>query len=114
MSKFVYIFRGGGRTAGLSPTQMQAHVAKWRSWLDELSARTPHDGGVPLDNPGKTLRGRDRVVTDGPYAESKDMVTGSLVVEAASLEEAAEWARGCPVFEFDGSVEVRPVFSRAG
>jgi hypothetical protein len=65
--------------------------------------------GTPLDNPGATVQGRDRVVTDGPYAESKDLVTGSMVIEAASLEDAIEVARNCPTYEFDGSVEVRPV-----
>ena len=71
--------------------------------------RTPV--GQPLAHPpsGKTVRGRDRVVTDGPYAEAKDLVSGTLVVEAASIEEAAELARGCPILELDGSVEVRPV-----
>lgn len=48
-------------------------------------------------------------MTDGPYAESKDLVSGTLIVEAASLEEAAQLARDCPIFELDGSVEVRPV-----
>ena len=48
-------------------------------------------------------------MTDGPYAESKDLVTGSLVLEAASLDEATELALGCPVFEMGGSLEVRPV-----
>jgi hypothetical protein len=67
--------------------------------------------GNPLEHPasGTTIRGRDRVVTDGPYAESKDLVSGTFVLDAASLQEAAELARDCPIFEFDGSVEVRPV-----
>jgi hypothetical protein len=51
-------------------------------------------------------------VTDGPYAEAKDMVTGTLLVVADSLEAAAQLALGCPVYEFDGSVEVRPIFAR--
>jgi hypothetical protein len=46
---------------------------------------------------------------DGPYAESKDLVTGSLIIEAASLEDAVDVARTCPTYEFGGSVEVRPV-----
>ena len=44
-----------------------------------------------------------------PYAELKDLVTGNLVIEVASIEVAAELALGCPIFAFDGSVEVRPV-----
>ena len=49
------------------------------------------------------------MVTDGPYAESKDLVTGSMIFEAASLEDAIDVARTCPTYEFGGSVEVRPV-----
>lgn len=110
MSKFVFIFRGGAPdTPGLSPAEMQAHVRKWYDWADALTAKGHRVQGQPLDNGGRTLRGRDRVVTDGPYAETKDLVTGSMGVEAASLDEAVELARGCPVFELGGSVEVRPV-----
>jgi hypothetical protein len=53
-------------------------------------------------------------MTDGPFAESKDMITGSLLIEAKSLDEAAELARQCPVFEYDGSVEVRPLLVYGG
>ena len=113
MLKFMYIFRGGGyATPGLlSPTEIQQHLAKWNAWTNGLLAAGRHAGGQPLAYPaaGKTVRGRDRVVTDGPYAESKDLVSGTLIVEAASLEEAAALARDCPILELDGSVEVRPV-----
>lgn len=110
MPKYMFIFRGGApEMPDLSPTEMQAHLRKWYAWADELAKTGRHSGGQPLDRIGKTVRGRHRIVTDGPYAESKDLVTGSLVLEATSLDEATELARGCPVFEFGGSVEVRPV-----
>jgi len=110
-SKFMLIFRGGAVTRhDLSPSELQAHVEKWYRWSDELARQgRAHNKGTALDNPGATVRGHERVVTDGPYAESKDLVTGSLVVEAASLEDAIDVARTCPTYEFDGSVEVRPV-----
>ena len=110
MAKFMYIFRGGAFvTPGLSPTEMQAHLEKWYAWAGALAEQGRSSGGHPLHNGGKTIRGHDRVVTDGPYAESKDLVTGSLVLEAASLEEATELALGCPIFEMGGSLELRPV-----
>jgi hypothetical protein len=110
MPKFMFIFRGGAQEyPDLSPTEMQEHLKKWYAWAGELAKAGRHSGGQPLDNGGKTMRGRDRIVTDGPYAESKDLVTGSLVLHAASLDEAVELARECPVFDFGGSVEVRPV-----
>jgi hypothetical protein len=48
-------------------------------------------------------------VTDGPYAESKDLVLGFLVVQARDLDEAAQLALDCPIAREGGSVEVRPV-----
>lgn len=113
MPKFMYIFRGGGYAApgSLSPTELQQHLAKWNAWTNGLLAAGRLATAEPLGHPptGKTVRGRERIVTDGPYAESKDLVSGILVVEAPSLQEAAELARDCPILELDGSVEVRPV-----
>jgi hypothetical protein len=113
MAKFMYVFRGGGYAgpAVLSPAEVQAHLAKWNEWSESLRASGRLASAQPLSHPptGKTVRGREKLVTDGPYAESKDLVSGILVVEAASLDEAAELARGCPILELDGSVEVRPV-----
>ena len=107
MPKYMFIFRGGApEIPDLSPTEMEAHLRKWYAWAGELAKAGRHTGGQPLEGMGKTIRGRNRTVTDGPYAESKDLVTGSLVIEASSLEEATELAMDCPVFEFGGSVEV--------
>jgi hypothetical protein len=110
MPKFMYVFRGGGyATPGLlSPTELQQHLAKWDAFANALLAAGHKPTGEALAHEGRTVRGREKVITDGPYAESKDLVSGTLVIEAASLEEAAELARNCPILEFDGSVEVRP------
>src|SRR5262245_65337086 len=106
MAQFMYIFRGGGYASpgAVSPTELQQHLAKGNAWVDGLSKAGKLAGAHPLEHPaaGKTIRGRDKVVTDGPYAESKDLVSGTLLVEAASLDEATVLARGCPIFEFDG------------
>jgi hypothetical protein len=113
--KFMLIFHGGAVSRGdMSPSELQAHVAKWYRWSDELARQGRRNVGTPLDNPGATVRGRDRVVTDGPYAESKDLVTGSMIIEAESLHDAVEVASTCPTYEFDGSVEVRPVQDHEG
>jgi hypothetical protein len=111
MAKFLFVFRGGGvaQQPPLSPTELGAHLQKWYAWRESLVQSGHAPTGAPLANGGKTLRGRDRVLTDGPFVESKDMVTGNMAVVAASLDEAVALAQGCPVFEFDGSVEVRPM-----
>ena len=93
----------------MSAAEMQAHVKKWYVWSDALMAKGHSLQGQPLADGGRTIRGKDRIITDGPYAETKDLVTGAMIISAASLDEAVELARDCPVFELGGSVEVRPV-----
>lgn len=46
---------------------------------------------------------------DGPFAEAKDLIGGFTLIEARDLDHAVELAKGCPIFEFDGGVEVRPI-----
>lgn len=114
MAKFIYLFRGGAFVAkGLSPAELGAHLGKWRAWVTELTnAGHSEPGGHPIQVQARTIRGTGRQVTDGPYAEGKDLVTGTLLVIASSLDEATDLALGCPIYEFDGSVEVRPVLPR--
>ena len=116
MAKFMYVFRGGGWVVkGLSPAELGAHLGKWTAWVTELAKAGHHEpGGHPLQMPGKTVRGREKQITDGPFAEGKDLVTGSLLVNAESLDEATQLALGCPVYEYDGSVEVREILAREG
>jgi hypothetical protein len=114
-AKYVLIFRGGAVSRDdVSPSVLQAHLGKWYSWADELAREGRNNVGTPLAGGGKAVRGHERIVTDGPYAESKDLVTGAMVIEAASLEDAVEVARRCPTYEFGGSVEVRPVQDERG
>jgi len=111
MSKFMFLFRGGGIVVQPPPppAEIGAHLAKWTAWVDGLARAGHTDSHLPpLENGGKTVRGSSRTVTDGPYAEAKDLVSGFLLISAASLDAAVELARGCPIYEYDGSVEVRP------
>lgn len=114
MAKFMFVFRGGGYATPtqVSPTEVQAHLGRWTAWTKAMVDAGKLAAGHQLSHPptGKTVRGTQRLVTDGPFAESKDLVSGILIVEAASVEEAAELARGCPILEHEsGSVEVRPL-----
>jgi hypothetical protein len=88
---------------------MQDHLKEWGAWIGELAKQGHQPAGHPVQLEGRTVRGKSKVVTDGPYAELKDLVTGNLAIEAASLDAAAELALGCPILQYEGSVEVRPV-----
>ena len=108
MQKYMYLFRGGeAARAALSPEEMQAHMKKWNTWFQGLGGAFL--GGEPLDSTGKVVRGKGKSVSDGPFAETKDLVGGYAIVSAKSLDDAVEIARDCPIFEADGAVEVRAV-----
>ena len=110
MANFMLIFRGSPSTTNDSPEQMQQHMQKWMAWFQGLTASGVYKGaGAPLEVSGKVVRGQKKTVSDGPYAEAKDLVGGYAIVDAKDLDAAVEIARGCPTYEKDGAVEVRPV-----
>ena len=112
MNPFLLIFRGGAITLkGVAPQQLQEHLAKWGTWSAELEKSGNLQGGNPLENTGRTIRGSKKAVTDGPFTEAKDLLSGYILVVAKDLNQATQIALECPIYEYDGSVEVRPVRS---
>ena len=112
MSKYMYLFRGGdARRVQQSPEEMQAHMELWKAWMGGLAQEGKLVDGLPLGKDGKRLVGNDKVLHDGPYAEGKEIIGGYLIVNAESLDEAAETAKGCPIFEHDGEVEIREIMN---
>ncbi len=93
-----------------TPERAQRSLQAWLTWIKQLEAggllKNP---GLPLERTGKTVRGKELDVTDGPFTEAKDIVLGFIVVAARDLEHALEIARGCPLVLGGGAVEIRPV-----
>ena len=88
---------------------MQQEMQRWVAWLAQLREQGHiKDPGQPLERGGKLVNGTQKIVTDGPYAE-KDVVGGYTLVQAKDIAHAVELSLGCPIFEFGGLVEVRPV-----
>lgn len=106
MAKFLGIIRGGtDKLAKLSPADMEAHMQQWYTWIESL--KDTYVGGDPLQNDRKILRGDNgNIVFDGPFTEVKEIVGGYIILNASSLDEATEIAKGCPVLEVDGSIEM--------
>jgi len=108
MSEYVFLYRGGDN--GRSPEQAQQMMQKWVTWLTDLGQKGHvKDQGQPLERTGKLVKGSRKTVTDGPFAEAKDVIGGYTLIEARDLDQAVELSKGCPIFEVDGAVEVRPV-----
>jgi len=108
MSEFVYLYRGG--EGGHSPERMQQTMQRWMAWFKQLG-ESGHiqNPGHPLESTGKLVKGKQKTVTDGPFAETKDVIGGFTLIEARDLDQAVELSKGCPIFDFEGAVEVRPI-----
>lgn len=90
-----------------SPEEMQQMMAQWAAWKQKFKDRVA-DVGDGLAHGGKVLKGGE--LTDGPYAEAKEIVGGFSIIQAATLEEAVEVARECPITFMPGaSIEIRPM-----
>ncbi|MGE5690307.1 MAG: YciI family protein [Pseudomonadota bacterium] len=90
----------------------EASLPHWLALFERMDARQQRVSGLELEDPSeaRTVRVLDgeTVVTDGPYAETKELVGGLLVVDCADLDEAIELAASVPLVS-RGSVEIRPV-----
>ncbi len=92
-----------------TPEQIQLEVKAWQDWIGGIEAQGKlKNPGDALGFEGKTMHA-DGSVTDGPYAEAKEIVGGFIVVSADSIEEATELAKGCPGLTNGGKVEVRDI-----
>ncbi|MGH3112106.1 MAG: YciI family protein [Gaiellaceae bacterium] len=96
----------------LSEEEQANEMRAWYSYTDELQKAGVHVAGEALQPTGaaKTVRVGDgeQLVTDGPFAETKEQLGGYYVVDVDSEEQALEWAAKMPSLP-NGSVEVRPI-----
>ncbi len=113
MSDFVLLFRTSEaehKEHMGTPERAQKSMEGWLEWVKGLEAGGRlKSRGEPLERAGAVLRGRKRVVTDGPFLEAKDVVAGFMVISARDLAEAKKLASSCPMLEGEGTVEIRPV-----
>lgn len=111
MNEFVLFFRRDvtSKEAQPSPEQMQAAIKPWQEWMGNLAAQKKLVNAGPRMHPdGKVVR-QNNVVTNGPYAEIKEGLGGFMILKAKDYDEAIAIARGCPILEWGGNVEVRKV-----
>jgi len=96
----------------MSQEERQANVREYMALAEELQGKGAYVTGAPLQSvtTATTVRVRDDevVMTDGPFAETKEQLGGYFLIEAGSIEEATAVAARAPAARF-GAVEVRPV-----
>lgn len=98
---------------GPTPAELRQIMAQFGTWMEALYAKGIVAGTNGLEPTGKVLREPGgAVVTDGPYAEAKEIVGGYILINAPSLARAVAIAKGCPGLNYRLAVEVRPVKQR--
>ena len=103
------LFRGTELRKSLSPEEMQRVSEEWMAWFRRLTEQGKAVAGNPLEREGKIVSGKDRIVSDGPFAESKEAIGGYFLLDVATMDEALAIARECPGLPYGIRVEVRPV-----
>jgi hypothetical protein len=102
------------RSAGGTPDERMAVIREYMAWTDRIRGSGHHKQGEKLtDDFGKGLRAAAGkvAVTDGPYAESKEVVGGFYIIQAKDYAEACRIAETSPHMKYGSGIEVRQIQS---
>jgi hypothetical protein len=111
--RYLLLIYEAERTSEPSPEEAMASHARYAAFTREVRDRGLFKAGEPLEptNTATTVRVRDgrSVVTDGPFAETKEFLGGFYLLDCRDLDEAIELAQKIPAVE-RGSIEIRPIW----
>src|SRR5579859_2425008 len=110
MKDYLLFFRGGLDFTQAPPEQVQQVLGKWKNWVEELTKQGIYNGGERLTRgEAAVVRGSVKQIVAGAYSANGEQLGGYISIKAANLQQAIDIAKGCPIFLFDGNVEVREV-----
>ena len=110
MDEFVLIMRHEDGKKIASPEQMQIWMKQTMDWIGGIAAQNKFSSGTGLLFEDARVVRPNNVVTNGPFGEIKETIGGYIIVKADSIDEAVEFAKGCPVLQGEGnSMEVRRI-----
>lgn len=98
--------------SAMSPEDIEAVIREYMAWSETVAAQGKLVGGQKLrDEGGRRLAGFGDSfrVTDGPYAEAKEVIGGFFTIAAADYDEAVRLSSDCPHLKYGGSVELREI-----
>lgn len=108
MKRFIVIFREpDGRAEEHSPEFGQLHRQHWNEWFAKWSNTGKLTGGNSLTLEGRLITGDGSIVQETLHRVGTEIVGGFLLLNAENLDEAAQIAASCPIYEADGYTEVR-------
>jgi hypothetical protein len=114
MKRFLLLIREDiNRLRALSDAEIQNDIAVMTRWVEDLTKSGNFIQGDPLDTVGRMVTS-NKVLSDGPFIEAREAITGFTLIKANNIEEASELAMACPAVQ-NGTIkiEVRPIFDFA-
>jgi hypothetical protein len=109
-NQYLVMFSGKDWYSQLSPAQIQNVIDQSKGWFESLMSSGKAKAAQALARSGATISGKNaRVISDGPFAESKEAIGGYLLLEVESLEEAIAIAKNSPALQYGSTIEVRPL-----
>jgi len=93
----------------LSPKEMQDLANAHMTWANKLAEAGHFISGDGLHEKGVLITGKDCVVKDGSYLESKEIIGGYYLLQAGDLETIVKLAKECPTHLYGGATEIRPI-----
>jgi hypothetical protein len=118
MDEYILIFRHQDGKKVASPEQIEIWMKQTMDWIGGIAAQNKFISGtgLPFDEARVVMKkDSDKVVTNGPFGDIKETIGGFVMVKADSVDEAVEFAKGCPVLQGEGnSVEVRRIAKNDG
>jgi hypothetical protein len=112
MQKFMFIIKEDlAELEKSGDDERQRCIRVMTTWVESLQESVNFLSGNPLEVSGRYVV-KDRVISDGPFVEAKEGISGYILVDAENLDQAAAIAQGCP-FVQDGrmAIEVRPIYA---
>ncbi|MEQ9591094.1 MAG: YciI family protein [Cyclobacteriaceae bacterium] len=110
MKKFMFLIREDLKLLeAMTQEQQDADLQSMVKWVEELTQSGNFVQGEPLEN-GMSLVAKDKIISDGPFIEAKEAISGYTIINANSLEHASEIASTCPLVSTGQiKIEVRPI-----
>jgi len=107
---YLLLYRSNEWYEALSHEELQKVISQNKAWIERLTAQGKAKPGHALGRKGATVSGKNgRLVSDGPFAESKEAIGGYLLLDVETIEEAIAIAQNSPSLAYGTSIEVRPV-----
>ncbi len=113
-SQYIFVIRYNIAAPQPSTEAMQANIKKWMEYMGNLAKNGNIVSGYRPTNDGETISGTDKTVKKGAYVANGELMSSILIIKANDIDDAKAIASKCPIFEFGGSVEVRPLMQTAG